>query len=178
MNLPKPCEKCAPDGLWVGDLAMRRCTCERGRTLAALDEVRKQPALTRVEPRISVEAASSGVSILSALRYFPAEDGARIVIGNELRSMCNNGDEMLWLCARMVRLFTEWPGVPSMRAVFCAKFFPLDRDTRGICSDFPDGIPAEVEQAPERKALSAGSLDAQLDAGIRDLARMKDMNKL
>lgn len=178
MNLPKPCANCGPDGLWrekAYERGYTRCDCERGRTLAALDEARKQPALSRVDPLISLETAAAGVSILSALRYFPSEDGARIAIGNELRSMCNSGDEMLWACARMVRLFTDWPGVPSLRAVYCSKFFPLDRDTRGVCPDYPDGVPPEVEQTPTLRALPPGSVDVQLDAVIQDLARLKTL---
>ena len=183
MNLPpQGCVNCAPDGLWrCTPAGLRRCTCERGRALQALDQARRQPALSRVEPRITIEAADSGVSILSALRYFPSEEGARIAIGNELRSMCNTGDEMLWLCARMVRLFTDWPGVPSLRAVFCAKFFPLDRDSRAICPDFPDGVPAQIEQAePPRLALPPGhvaSADQLLESGIRMLAEYTNINR-
>jgi hypothetical protein len=182
VQLPSPCVECAPEGLWVFRRGgTTRCDCERGRILRSLDDARNRPALTNVEPVISVETAGSGVSILTALKYFPSEDGARIAIGNELRSMCNTGDEMLWLCARMVRLFTDWPGVPSLRAVFCAKFFPLDRETRGICPDYPDGIPAEIEQRePPRLLLPAGyavSVDPSLEHSVRLLAQHTDMNR-
>lgn len=144
MNLPEACEQCGPEGYWVrahGGLA--RCGCARGRALAALEELRKLPPLMDVEPKISTAAATAGVSMLSALRYFPAEEGARIIVGNELRSMCNTGEELFWLCSRMPRLFTDWPGIPALRAVFCSKFFPLDRYTAGISEAYPDGVPAE-----------------------------------
>ena len=145
MTLPPPCNECEPEGLWVWkNGGMTRCECPRGLALAAMDQARREPVISHVEPRISIETASSGVAILAALKFFPADDGARIAIGDELRSMCNTGDEMVWVCARALRLFSEWPGVQAIRAVYCSKFFPLDRDTRAECPEYPDGVPAEV----------------------------------
>lgn len=145
--LPEPCEDCAPYG---GNFCRRgggmaRCSCGRGQLLAQLDEQRGRPVLVNVEPKISERTATLCVSMMSGIRYFPAEPAARLIIADELQSMCNSDEEAFWTAKRMTRLFSEWPGgLQGIRATFCSKYFPLDRDTSTLsCEQYPDGIPAE-----------------------------------
>ena len=184
MSLPDPCEKCSPfEGLWCfrrGGTC--RCDCARGQTLAAMDAARKERTILEVEPAISEETATMCVSMLSAIRFFPSEAGARIAIASELQSMCNSDIQALWLARRMVRLFSEWPGVPDLRAVFCSQHVPLDRyQPLTICQAYPEGIPSEIEEPKTQTlALPAGhtvSADARLDQSVRMVARALDMNR-
>src|ERR1035441_1031272 len=101
--LPNPCEKCAPySGNFVvvefrnGRSGTRRCDCARGEALAAADVMRAQPPISDPEPRISNESATAGVSMLTALKFFPGEAAARMVIADELRCMCNDDGELFW----------------------------------------------------------------------------------
>jgi hypothetical protein len=181
MPLPVACEYCNPEGgYWViapysEGGGMRRCDCERGQALAAQDEMRKLPPIADVEPQISKESATLGVSMLATMKFFPSEEGARMLIGDELRSMCADDSQVLWICRRMARMFTEWPGLPPMRALFWSKFVPIDRvAARDEASIFPDGVLPEVpDERQEYRSLPAGSNDAQLDAAIRKLADLK-----
>jgi hypothetical protein len=184
--LPEPCFNCSGDGGYF-TLGPRggacRCSCSRGLALAALDEARKQSTLRDVEPLISAEIALGCVSMLGALRFFPTEAAARTAISDEFQSMCNNDSEALWLAKRMLRLFTDWPGVPVLRSVYCSRYMPLDRYlSGGVCEQYPEGIPAELpETHPPRLALPPGhvvSIDAQAESMIRMLARETDMNRL
>lgn len=184
MGLPEACEKCAPlNGLWqLVRGGTKRCDCARGQSLAEMDQMRSATPLLEVDPLISPEAATTCISMLSAIRWFPAEPAARVMIADELQSMCNSDTEAFWLCKRMIRLFVEWPGVPALRAVFCSKFVPLDRfQGLGICAAYPEGIPPELpEPAPARLALPPGyiaSADPSLDASVRMAASLLDINR-
>ena len=181
MPLPIACEKCKwMGGYWVEGRGggVQRCDCERGRALAAQDAMRRLPPLADVDPIISEESAAAGVSMMSVMKFFPSEAGARVMIGEELRSMCTDDFQVIWLARRMSQLFSEWPGLPSLRAVFCSKYVPLDRrpaENEAIL--FPDGVPPEIpHREMEYRALPAGSDDSELDAEIRKLAGLKRLN--
>lgn len=182
MALPKPCERCGPDGFWAWTRnGMKRCDCERGQALKTQDLLRRLPPVAHVEPKISEESAATGVSMLSAMKFFPAEAGARMVIADELSSLCNDDLQVLWLAKRMCQLFTEWPGLPALRALFWSKYVPLDRrpSTSGDDALFPDGVPPEIpEQDASPIALPPGrrSVDPELDTAIRDLGKLKKIN--
>jgi hypothetical protein len=186
--LPEPCDQCRGDGgyfaivLRNNEPYSKRCDCARGRALAALDALRNQLSHENVEPRISGESAMAGVAMLSQIKFFPAEAAARMLIADELRLICNNDAELLWLCRRMVRLFLEWPGFPILRGVFCSKFTPLDGGQSSVCCEtYSDGIPSEFpERESARLALPPGavvSADPTLDAGVRMVADALDLNK-
>lgn len=183
MSLPRPCIDCSSDGgYWVHDTKGNaiRCTCERGVALKSMDLMRTSgPIAGDIEPKISEEAAAVGVSMLAVMKFFPSEAGARVLIGTELQAMANDEAEMLWVCRRATQLFTEWPGLPVLRAIFWSKFIPLDRrPASGAHAIFPDGVPAEVPEAPSQRALSPGknSDDSQLDSAIKMLAERKKLN--
>lgn len=182
MPLPLGCSYCGGD-YWVLNPnwkvgGMQRCTCERGQALAALDEWRKMPPTVEVAPRITGESAALGVSMLAAMKFFPSEEGARLLIAEELRSMCGDDSQVLWIAKRMCRMFSEWPGLPSMRAVFWSKYVPLDRvAAQGEAQLFPEGIMPEIPDTRQRfKSLPAGSNDPEFDAGIKKLANLKRLN--
>jgi hypothetical protein len=158
---------------------MKRCDCERGRALAALDLMRKEAPTLDAEPKISKESATIGTSILSVIKYFPSEEGARMVIGEEFRHLCHDDSQVVWLASRVAELFAEWPGLPALRAVAWSKFIPLDRKAAspGAAQIFPDGVPPELpDTRPEYKALPSGSDDAELDAETRRLGSLKRLN--
>jgi hypothetical protein len=133
------------------------------------------------QPRISNEAAAVAVEMLASLPFFPKEGGARLLIAEEIRSMCHDSEQALWLAQRMARLYSKWPSVRDMRAVYCSKYRPLDGfELIGSTEDFPDGIPSEkLLAAPEMKALPPGrevSVADSLEDTVLDLARAKSLN--
>ena len=158
---------------------MSRCTCESGERLSKLDKARKEG---RYEPpKLSPQAATVIVEMLSSIPFFPKEGGARILIGDEIRGMCHDDEQGIWLAQRMARLYERWPGVKELRAVYCSKHRPLDGyELIGGTEIYPDGIPSDKQlPAPERKALAAGRSvsDAEsLENTISDLAVAKRMN--
>ena len=177
------CNKCAPfDGLWMETpQGLRRCDCETGRRLKEASDAAVNPQYH--PPVISAKDAEVFVEMLAAIPYFPRESGARLIIAEELRSICRDSGEALWLAQRMVRLYERWPGPREMRIVYCAKHVPLDGLLEaGLSEVYPDGIPAERPGASQ-KALEAPAAAEELSAApslrnaILDLARAKDMNR-
>lgn len=182
MALPDPCQDCRSDGgYWIRDWrreGVKRCSCPRGQALEAQDLFRKLPPVCEVEAKISEESAAAGVSMLSVMKYFPSEAGARLVIADELRCMCSDDSQIVWLAKRMAALFAEWPGMPALRSVFWSKFIPLDRKpAAGAAALFPDGVPPELpQQNPPAIGLLPGgdvSNDPQLDSAVKNLAHLK-----
>jgi len=55
---------------------------------------------------------------LPALPFFPASEGARTMIANEIRKICRLEEDAFWLVQRMIRLYARWPGVLEMRVVW------------------------------------------------------------
>jgi hypothetical protein len=183
------CEKCGPfGGKWVkGERGgMERCDCEDGRKLKEADEARKTGAAK--PPRISKETAAVVVEAMSSMPFFPTAAGARFLIGEEIRSMCENSEEAFWLAQRMAQLYKSWPGPREMRLVYCGRHRPLDGvDIIGISDFYPDGIPTEAETmgllAREQKFLPPPkgepvSAAPSIDLTMRDLARAKDMRQV
>lgn len=188
MSLPESCELCRPfGGMWCETPeGLRRCACERGR---ALMDAKKKP--DPKPPVLSEETAMFCAEMLAGagLKYYPGESGARMLIANEFRSMCNSEDEAKWLVLEMSRRYREWPGPLEMRAVFCSRIEPRD----GVLASSP-AVEAALEQeyiarqldASERKLL-AGATPKQIESAqaflavvaetVSDIVRAKDMNR-
>jgi hypothetical protein len=117
------------------------------------------------------------------LEFFPAESGARIAIGDQIRKMCHSAAEADWLVNRMGTLYKKWPGAREMRMVYCTKFYPLDGVEMIGSGSYPDGIPSEAEtagkaiMAPSLKLLPGRVVSAakSIDETVLMLAEAKDM---
>src|ERR1035437_3265083 len=102
MNFPAACPKCSRwGGLWMETArGMARCDCPRGRALiAAAAPVPPQA------PRLSTKAAALFTEMLASIPYFPSEAGARVAIANEIRALCGDEEQALWLVRRTNQLF-------------------------------------------------------------------------
>lgn len=178
MTYPQGCSECGISGLWVWTpTGMARCLCPRGRALRRADIERVSPPISQRDvlesPRLSEESGMVGAARLGGMKFFPAEPLFKMDVSDELRSMCNDCEEMDWLVRRMLRLFTEWPGIPTLRSVFCAKFLPLDRvKPIGICEAYPDGIPPEI---PEKEAPLLALAPGAYTSAVRFLGEARDM---
>lgn len=166
------CDKCEPfGGLWMETPnGLCRCTCPAG------DKFRSAP--TPKPPRLSVKDTEVFVEMLMAIPYFRTEAGAVIQVGNEIRAMCKDAEEALWLVQRMNRLYSRWPGTQEMRRVYCGRHVPLDGvPPKGISEVYPDGITSEdpirekqiegpppMRKLPEGREVSAGK---RTDTAVR-----------
>lgn len=177
MALPEACDYCrSMGGYWVDG---KRCSCARGEALLALDALRSLPPASDIEPRLSEETLAAGVSMLSVMKFFPPEAGARLMIGDELGSMCADEGQMIWLVKRCASLFTDWPGLPMLRRVFWSKYIPLDRMPSelpiGRDDPFPEGIPPQIPiREVDYKALERGDRNGPLRQIAASLSMDRD----
>ncbi len=164
-----PCERCEPyGGLWMETAnGLRRCACATGRRLA------EGPVAN--EPTISGPEATAFVEMLASIPFFPPENGARLAIGDEIRSMCAGSREALWLVTRMRRLYTRWPGPSELRRVYASKHLPWDGvQPIGISESYPEGIPSEREQliAPQSRQITDGKVKKAVESMAAKMPRM------
>lgn len=97
----------------------------------------------------------------AGLKFFPADEGVREVIAEELGAICSNDSELDWLARRMVNLYRDgWPGTEEMRACFCSRYKP--RDKREVFTAvFPGGIPSETGYLDEVEKGAIASAERQ-----------------
>lgn len=174
------CEKCEPfGGLWrETPTGLKRCDCGTGKRLVEIQRQRENP--TPRPPVISEGDVTVFVQMLGVMRYFPSESGARLLIGEEIRSMCASSADALGLVQRIARTYDGWPGMKEMRRVYCETRVPLDGLIDNSPSEvYPGGIPSERPQvvAAPMKALPVGKVtaDRELESAVRQLASKKVM---
>lgn len=102
---------------------------------------------------------------MSAIPFFPEGDDALLAIAEDMADLCHNEEQAQWLAKRMRQLYTKWPGVPEMRAVFCAKFKPRD-GIEAFSTVYLDGIPSEKPEEPVQ--LLPGRADLLLEGAAEE----------
>jgi hypothetical protein len=152
---------------------MERCDCPRG---VMLRDSGRLKSVEKMEPVIETNIAALFVEMLAAMDFFPSETGARMIIADEIRSMCRTSEEGYWLVREMVRLYRRWPGVGEMRLVYCSTHQPLDGcDAVGVSEFYPDGFPALKPATPEPLRLPSPrqltEAMPELEAIVRDFSK-------
>lgn len=97
--------------------------------------------------RLTPKGATACVARLCLINFPPAEGATRSALFNEIVRMVTYNEEAEWLAYRANQVFSNWPGVRELRALFCKRFRPKD----GVEVDskiFPEGFPSEAELGP------------------------------
>jgi hypothetical protein len=127
---------------------------------------------------LDIETVRRAVGSLSLLRFFPADDEARGMLGEILAAMCPDDDACDWLVRRTLELHNEWPGPVELRAILCSRYPPAD-GVDAYSSIWTEGIPPSKPTQQELLALPPGPSsgpDPQLAAMIADLAVRKRLS--
>jgi hypothetical protein len=128
------------------------------------------------------EIVDRTIGRLALMKFFPASDVvARATVMAELMEMCANDEQVEWIGKRMSALYTEWPGLRELRAVFCSKFKPRDGiEVNSTDARFIDGIPSERGlSAPESQSQRALTGHATLQiAGKVEKMPAEDLEQL
>ena len=164
-----PCENCGPNGLRMievrGETVWARCNCAYGRMLSV--KINRPVPPLRAEPILTDDEISAAVGSLSAIPWFPKEDGARMMIADAIARMCGDSRSCFELVRRMVDMYQQWPGVREMRICYCALVGPplSGEDLHLAVSEYyPDGFGPVVPPAiAPRKGLPAGKAPEVLD---------------
>lgn len=166
-ELPPPCEECGPEGRFRvievrGETVYARCRCKRGRMLAAMSNRPVPPQ--RAEPVLTADEISGAVEGLSAIPWFPKEEGARTMIADAIARLCSDSRSCFELVRRMVDGYKGWPGVREMRICYCALVgLPLSgEDLHSAISEYyPEGFGGPIVSTAPRLVLPAGATPAE-----------------
>jgi hypothetical protein len=111
------------------------------------------------------------------LKFFPGDEDARIGIAKKIAAFASTEDQVEWLVSRVADLYTEWPGILEIRAVFCTRFKPRD----GVEAVLGAGSPAFAVLCPEdeeRKALESALGRRQLTGEVAKISADPEMQDL
>lgn len=88
------------------------------------------------------------------LKYFPSDPEARLGIAQQIAKMVRSEDQLRWLVDVVPTLYSDWPALREIRALFCMKFPPLD-GIEAVSETFPDGLTREQLNPGKKLALPA-----------------------
>jgi len=125
------------------------------------------------------DRVAKAVASLKLMKFFPGDEDACLALVTDFGEMAENEEQIEWLVRRVRNLYSEWPGIHELRAVFCSRFKPKD-GINAYSTQFLDGVPPERPAIPAiRPALPPGhrsSVDTSLETAIQDLANRKKLN--
>jgi hypothetical protein len=124
---------------------------------------------------ITPESATRSVNRLALMAFFPSDPEVRAALVDIVMEMTESQDQLDWLVARALKLYTKWPGVAELRALYCSKWPPRDGVTT-YSSIYLDGIPSE-RNSPEPTPPAPGSDDPELDRAVKEAAKKKSLRK-
>ncbi len=83
------------------------------------------------------EDIATAVNSLAALRYFPADGGARVTIMQLFERMVTDQRQLDWLTSTLIDRVGKYQGTDQLRAVFCTRFKPKDGIEANLSPDCP-----------------------------------------
>jgi hypothetical protein len=132
---------------------------------------------------LTSDEVSFAVESLASMPFFPAEEGARTMIGDALAALCSSGPACFELVRLLNVMFPKWPGVREMRILYCNLLgSPLSGDDlqSEISTFYPEGFRPMVPAPAAALALPEGvkvTADRSLDTRLGLLAVVKDLDR-
>ena len=111
------------------------------------------------------------------MRFFPSDPDARIGIAEQLAEMADDENQIAWLMKRLSQLYSDWPGMLEVRAVFCTRYKPRD----GVEAALGTGSPAFAALCPEDadlKALETAPRSRQITGEVQRVSVDAEMQEL
>jgi hypothetical protein len=119
---------------------------------------------------LTPEAAAEAVSRLALMAFFPGDIDTRAALIYVFMNLVDTTEHLDWLIDRALRLYSRWPGVAELRALYCSRYRPKDgHETYSEIyeSGFPHESRAETFDAPRGAPVSK---DPAIDAVVRKAA--------
>ena len=111
---------------------------------------------------VNVVTVTQKLAPLALMKFFPADDLARVALVRMVCDMIETEDQAEWLANRMVQCYREWPGPYEMRACFCGRYKPKD-GINAYSEVYADGFPPDPTAPP--RAQITGTAPKRLEAG-------------
>jgi hypothetical protein len=96
---------------------------------------------------LTVSKVNSAVAKLGLMAFFPGDPEVRAGLVPILLEMIETEDQLEWLVDRALRLYSRWPGVAEIRALYCSRYKPRDGQ-EAYSETYPDGYPLERPADP------------------------------
>ena len=124
---------------------------------------------------LTTDKASGGVRRLALMAFFPSDPEVRAGLVAILLEMIETDEQLDWLVSRALRLYTRWPGVAEIRALYCSRYKPKD-GVEGYSETYSDGYPSERPAGPAPSPLPPGrevTADSFFDKELIAAAKLK-----
>ena len=123
--------------------------------------------------KLAPEAAAQAVSKLSLMAFFPSDSDARSALIWALMQLAETQEQLEWLVERALKLYSRWPGVGELRALYCSRFKPRD-GVEAYSEIYQRGFPHESpEPAPPPPRVTITTADREFEREIREAAERK-----
>ena len=126
---------------------------------------------------LTPEAAAVAVSRLALMAFFPGDPDTRSAMIWALLQFVETEEQLDWLVARALKLYTRWPGVGEIRALYCSRFKPKDgvESYSEIFDRYPHESPPPPNPKPKPKPGEAVTADVALQKELERVGALKTM---
>ena len=123
--------------------------------------------------QLTPDDAAVAVSRLALMAFFPGDPDTRSALVWVLMQLVETTEQLDWLVERALKLYTRWPGVGEIRAVYCSRFKPKD-GVEAYSAIYQSGFPHQTPapEAPPKRATSY-TADPEFEAELERVARLK-----
>jgi len=129
---------------------------------------------------MNVPRIMKAIASLKLMKFFPGDEDACLALADDLAAMATTEEQIEWTVRRVRNLYSEWPGIHEVRAVFCSRFKPRD-GINAYSAQFIDGVPPErAVPEPAPRALPPGHVtaDVELNAAVQEVFTARPVRRL
>ena len=76
--------------------------------------------------QLTPESAAAATAQLALMAFFPNDPDTRIAMAEVLIEMVDTEEHLNWLVRRALQVYSRWPGIAELRALYCSRFKPRD----------------------------------------------------
>lgn len=126
--------------------------------------------------KLTPETAAAAVSRLGLMAFFPGDPDIRAALVSVFMEMVDTDEQAAWLAARALQLYSRWPGVAEIRALYCSRWKPKD-GVETYSETYVEGFPSERKEEPQIDAPRGAPVTrtADLDVEVKKAAAVKQM---
>ena len=109
------------------------------------------------------------------MAFFPGDPEVRAGLISIFMEMVETEEQIDWLVGRALRIYSRWPGVAEIRALYCSRYKPKD-GFEAYSELYGEGYPSERPTGPAPSPLPPGrevTADSFFDKELIAAAKLK-----